>query len=78
MHLSVALGVPIDVVSRYRQERALGLDPLLTLRYWRDGRSGVSYPATWHFLLEAIQEEYGPKICDMIEKEVASKEGGSF
>ena len=49
------------------------LGGLLALQYWRDGRSGQSFPSTWGFLLKNVEDTFGKKVAEDLEKK-ASKE----
>ena len=42
---------------------------LLALQYWRDGRSGQSFPSTWKFLLEQVGVISGRNIAEAFENE---------
>ena len=47
------------------------MDPLgglLALQYWRDGRSGKSYPSTWRFLLQQVEATFGENVATDLEK----------
>ena len=69
--LAISLGVPIEQVEAW-ESKSLG--GLLALRYWRDGNSGILFPPTWGFLLEKLKrsKDYGPRVADVLEKEVQS------
>ena len=49
------------------------LGGLLALQYWRDGRSGQSFPSTWRFLLKNVEDTFGKNVAEDLEKK-ASKE----
>ena len=66
--LAVELGVPIDQVTAYQLDLAMG--GLLALRYWRNGLSGGGFPTTWKFLLETVKKLFGPRISDALETEL--------
>ena len=57
-------------MQSYRTEPLGGL---LALQYWRDGRSGQSFPPTWRFLLKEVEYTIGKNVAEDLAKK-ASKE----
>ena len=68
--MAIGLGVPVNHVQAYRTDPLGGL---LALQYWRDGRSGQSFPSTWRFLLKNVEDTFGKNVAEDLEKK-ASKE----
>ena len=67
--LAVNLGVPAGHVQANKSE---SLGGLLSLQYWRDGRSGQSFPSNWKFLLENVEDTFGENIAKDLEKKAIS------
>ena len=63
--LAIELGVPVDRVQAYRTNPFGGL---LALQYWRDGRSGQSFPSTWRFLLKNVEDTFGKDVAKDLEE----------
>ena len=59
--LAMKLGVPNDHVQEC-QSLDLKLGDVMSLLYWRNGKSGKDFPNTWRFLLETVKEHYGPLV----------------
>ena len=68
--MAIGLGVPVSHVQAYESKPLGGL---LALQYWRDGRSGQSFPSTWRFLLKNVEDTFGKNVAEDLEKK-ASKE----
>ena len=61
------LGVPIDQVEAFHSETVLGGDQALA--YWRDGHCGRTFPITWRFLLENVEEPRRPQVAQKLREE---------
>ena len=61
--LAICLGVPYDVIQ---SNTPASLGGLAALAYWRNGCSGNSYPSTWKFLLEKVDDQFGSVVAEAI------------
>ena len=68
--LVINLGVPLGQVQALRSD---SLGGLLALQYWRDGRSGVSYPSTWRFLLKEVEATLGREVAKDLLKRASTE-----
>jgi hypothetical protein len=74
--LAVSLGVPNEqVLSNNLKE----LGGVLSLSYWRNGKSGPLFPNNWKFLLETVKESpnLGPRTAKTIAEKVALNQSWS-
>ena len=58
--LAICLGVPYDFIQKNNPNPLGGLEALM---YWRNGRSGPSYPPTWEFLLKKVDDQFGSLVA---------------
>ena len=65
---AIFLGLSIEQIKTYSEEPG-GLQGLLALKHWRDGRCSSDFPTTWKFLLEVISDCAGTKVADDLEKQ---------
>ena len=67
-NLAVALGVPVERVKHFQRIKTGGLEALC---YWRYGESGQTYPTSWRFLLDKIEECHGQDVLRDVKKSLA-------
>ena len=70
----ISLGLSIDQAKYFHELPQESLRGLLALKYWRDGRCGLSYPSTWRFFLSVIEDRLGPTVAEELKEKIVSDE----
>ena len=70
VELAIFLGVPMEWVKYYEEQHQYNVAGLLALQHWRDGRVESSYPSTWKFLLEAINQRSKFSLAEELKKKI--------